>query len=73
MVVRSTRRGRQAREEIVRIIRTTEANHHFWPTLNEIAAAIGLSRSATYKHLCRLRDDGIVELGQRRFSGWRLR
>jgi DNA-binding transcriptional ArsR family regulator len=66
-----TERGERARARILSAIPRLEKERGYNPTIGEIARAVGLSRSATYKHLDLLRSAGQVEL-IRRFSGWRL-
>jgi DNA-binding IclR family transcriptional regulator len=59
------------RHQILGVLPALEHQNGVAPTLNEIAEAIGLGRSATYKYLVALREEGKIEL-LRRFSGWRV-
>lgn len=64
-------RGDESRRRILQAIPLLTGESGPAPTLDEIADEVGLSRSATYKHLSLLRDAGKVVL-VRRFSGWRV-
>lgn len=64
-----TQRGDDRRSAILEAIPRLAERLGAAPTLDEIAAEIGLGHSATYKHLTLLREQGQVAL-VRRFSGW---
>jgi DNA-binding IscR family transcriptional regulator len=67
-----TAKGDRARDALMDAIIEFESKYGFSPTLSELAAMVNLSKSTVFKHMAKLRDEGLVD-SPRPGVGWRLR
>lgn len=49
-----------SRDRVLEFIRNYIAEHSYSPTVREIAGAVGLSTSATFGHVKRLKHEGVL-------------
>lgn len=66
-----TAKGDQQRARITETIESLTQRNGYSPTISEISAEVGLAKTTVFKHLCLLRDEGVVKL-PRPGAGWML-
>ena len=66
-----TAAGDLTRDRILRVIERLAQANGYSPTVREIAEEVGLSKSAAFKHLKLLREEGAVST-PRPGAGWFL-
>lgn len=52
--------GRALRVQLVEFLRTYQRKHGYLPSINEMSAELGISRTASVWHLASLRSQGYV-------------
>lgn len=63
-----TDEGREHRLQILDLLRQHKREHGYFPTQQEIEAAMDLSRGSTLWHLKLLRDQGFISYDKGRFA-----
>ena len=63
MLLKSTQASRRLTPrqiQLLRIIARVQASHCYSPTIGELAAELGISRSTTFEHIGELRGKGLL-------------